>query len=119
VAAAEQDITLEQNGTFAMGMRLYDVDDEGVRTAMDLTDHEARMQIRATAGSATALVELTSDPAAGITIGSGRLDIEITDEQCATLPVGVVAYDLVLDKPNGDQMPLLRGTATVEPGITR
>lgn len=107
-------ITIEQGATFETSLTM---------TGRDLTDCSARMQIRETVTSPTALMALTSSPAAGITITPGPpglIDIVISATQTATLAWKTGVYDLELVSPDGTVVErLLKGDVVVDPEVTR
>jgi hypothetical protein len=89
----------------------------------DLTGCTARMQIREVYASPTPLLDLTSDPAAGITIDgpAGTITVEISAAQTAAL-AGVHrggVYDLELESPDGTVERLLKGDVLIDPEVTR
>ncbi|MFI6816068.1 hypothetical protein ACIBG7_26935 [Nonomuraea sp. NPDC050328] len=107
------DISIEQGATYRTTLTL---------TGRDLTGYTARMQVRASVASPAVLLELTSSPAAGITITLGPpgvIDIVITAAQTAAMTWWVGFYDLELTWPNGDVERLLKSTVTVDPEVTR
>jgi hypothetical protein len=89
-------------------------------TPVDLTGCTARMQLRRHAGAATADLDLTSSPAAGITITAeeGQIDVRITAAQTANLSWSYV-YALEVTGPGGYKDRLLQGLLVVAAGIIR
>ena len=118
--ATSYDIIIEQGATFTLNL-LYR-DDAG--TPFDLTGYSARMQVRETFASETALLSLSSSAGGGITLGgaAGTISIEASDEATAAIPTrqsiyGV--YDLELVAGDGKAFRLLQGNAEVRPEVTR
>ncbi|MFI6819280.1 hypothetical protein ACIBG7_43315 [Nonomuraea sp. NPDC050328] len=111
--ATPYNIAIEQGATYRTTLTL---------TGRDLTGCTARMQVRESVASPAVLLELTSSPAAGITITPGPpgvIDIVITAAQTAAMTWWVGFYDLELVWPNGDVERLLKGAVTVDPEVTR
>lgn len=116
---------------------------------MNLTGYTARMQIRATADAATAILSLTSSPAAGLTLGgaAGTITAQLTHTQLTegasgldlssiTAPEAwvleespdgsrlrgfgkVAAWDLELVDGSGNVTRLLKGQVVFDAEVTR
>lgn len=100
------DITIEEGTDFNMTATW---EDGGV--AVDLTNYTAKMEIRNRAGDAgSALLTLTSSPAAGIVLGgvAGTITVTITDSQNVFADKSMV-YDLEMTDGSGNITRLLRG----------
>ncbi len=114
--AAKKDLYIEQGATFEFSLVWTDETD----TPKDLTGFSARMQIRATVESNTALVSLTS-PSGGMSIvaAEGRVNVLISDEQTASLNIKKGVYDLEVEGGDGRVYRLLQGKVIVDPNVTR
>lgn len=115
--AAKKDLYIEQGATFEFSLVWTDDAD----APKDLTGYQGRMQIREKVDSETALVSLTSSPAAGITIvgAEGRVNIVISDDQTMALNIKKGVYDLEVESGTGTVYRLLQGAVTVDPNVTR
>jgi hypothetical protein len=113
-SATPTKLTCQQGATFTRTMT-WSID--GV--PVDLSDYTAAMQVKATYSSPTALVTLTSDPVAGITLGgtTGVVTIVIDAEDTSDLPAGTYVYDLEMTGPDGVTR-LLEGQFVVTPEVT-
>jgi hypothetical protein len=121
--AAEHDFECDQG---AYWTKLITWFDEGGTNPVDITDYTARMQVRHTIESTVVLVEITSDPGEGITLGGvdGTILLEMTAAQTASLPAPRGGarhyYDLELVPPvTGRVRRLLQGRFVVSPEVTR
>jgi hypothetical protein len=115
MAATTYDILIEQGATFS---QVITYKEAGV--AVNLTGYTARMQVRATLESATALIELTTANgriALGGAAGTITLTISATDSAALTAGRGV--YDLELVSGSGIVTRLLQGVATISRNVTR
>lgn len=65
---------------------------------INLTGRSARLVIRVAYEAALPLIELTSNPAAGLTLGGvlGTIVVRIGADDTADLPVGTFVFDLAL-----------------------
>lgn len=121
MAAGRHDLTIEQGATFTLPIT---VEENGV--AVDFgTGASARMQVRSSASSPTALVSLTSvDGDIAVTPASGQLVVTITAAVTAALRAGGV-YDLEVvfgaggDYTAGTVWRLLEGAAVLSLEVTR
>ena len=86
-------------------------------TLMDLTGCTAHMQIRGTVG-ATILLDLTSGAGIDIDVPSSTVTIDFTGAMTVQLVAPTAQYDLWLLKPDGEEIPLLKGTINVDLAIT-
>lgn len=86
----------------------------------DLSGYSAKMQVRAEPNSSV-LIELTSTPAAGITVTgvSGTIGIVMTAAETAALTFQHGIYDVMLTSGAGVVTYLLRGEFTLLPRVTR
>jgi hypothetical protein len=115
MAATTYDLLIEQGATFS---QVITYKEAGV--AVNLTGYTARMQVRASLESASALVELTtanSRIALGGTAGTITLSIAAADTAALTSGRGV--YDLELVSGSGIVTRLLQGVATISRNVTR
>ena len=118
--AGKYDIIVEQGATWTRVITYKD--DAGA--VIDLTDWEARMQVRQDYTSADPpLAEWTSDPVAGITIdgpaGEITIIIEADESQEWDFRQGVYDLELVQPAPGDDVIRLIKGKFTVDPEVTR
>jgi hypothetical protein len=124
--AGKYNIFIEQGTTF---YRLIDVMEPNILDPttfepFDLTGYTARMQIRRTIDSPTAMLSLTSPTVNGngITMRDGvvnALSINITDAMTSSLTSSGV-YDLeIIKTATGDVSRLLQGTMTLSLEVTR
>lgn len=88
-------------------------------TLADLTGYWAVLQVRYRAESADALLEATSDPAGGITLGGAAGTIQVSKDLPVTFTPGAYAWDLRLVSPLGAGLVLLRGRFDVGALISR
>lgn len=121
MAAAKDDLKIEKGATYTKTW-IYQ-DSAGV--AIQLSAYEARMQIRERKESSAFIVELTSDPAAGITIEpaaeAGRIDIRIGADATDLLTFNTGLYDLELYDPLDvtEVIRLVEGSVIMKTGVTR
>jgi hypothetical protein len=87
-------------------------------TALNLTGYTAAMQVRDSAGAATALISLTSS--SGITLGGtvGSVGVTIASTATAALSAGSYSYDLELNSGSTITR-LLEGAFNVTGNVTR
>jgi hypothetical protein len=118
MAATTYDLTIEQGATFSLVITYKDND-----TPIDLSGYTARMQVRATAESATVLIELTTangrivlGPWSGGAAGTITLTIAAADT--AALTAGRALYDLELISGSVVTR-LIQGVCTISRNITR
>ena len=113
--AGTHNFVCEQGATFSREITW--LDSEGV--PVNLTDYTARMQVRATASSASTLISLTSsggDIALGGT--AGTITIAISATATAAVAAGCYVYDLEL-VDGATVYRLLQGDFTVDAEVTR
>lgn len=119
--AGTYNIICEQGSTFTRVLDLQrpDPDDSTQYIVYPLTGHTARMQVRRTIESSTALITLTTENG-GITIDGddGRITISMTDEQTSQLTSSGV-YDLEIISGAGVVSRVIQGTFTLSLEVTR
>jgi len=115
--AAILDLELEQGVTYRRQL-LWKHSAEG--DPVDLTNYSARMHVRRYAESGEVLVELTSEPPAGITLGgaAGTIYLELTAAQTQALPTPAV-YDMLLTEGDGDTVRFIKGDVRTSVAVTR
>lgn len=88
-------------------------------TPVNLTGYTARMQIRKTHKSTSAVVSLTSS--SGLTLGgsAGTIQIVISATATAALTAGKYVYDLELVSAGGIVTRVIEGTFELTPEVTR
>jgi hypothetical protein len=82
----------------------------------DLTTFTAKLQIRVSYAASAALLTLTNG--AGITLGNGTFQINMTNAQTAALPVGLWVYDLKITSASNVVTRLIQGTVKVTDEVT-
>jgi hypothetical protein len=126
VLAGVYNITIEQGSTFGRLISLEQPDIAADPTGAtfeeyDLSGHTARMQIRRTVESTTAMLSLTTENG-GIDINPGTPENEIllsiTAANTATLTSDGV-YDLEIISNSGTISKVIRGNVTLIPEVTR
>ena len=122
VVANQYNIVVEQGATFSLTITYKDSDGE----VIDLTNTDARMEIRQEYTSESALVTLTSAAGgsgntSGIALGgvAGTIVVVISDALTGALTAPATnVYDLELVTADGAVTRLIEGKATVSPGVT-
>jgi len=122
VVANQYNIVVEQGATFSLTITYKDSDGEPI----DLTNTDARMEIRQEYTSESALVTLTSAAGgsgntSGIALGgvAGTIVVVISDALTGALTAPATnVYDLELVTADGAVTRLIEGKATVSPGVT-
>ena len=119
--AGTYNIYCEQGATFTriLTIRVPDEIDPNITTPYDLTNHTARMQIRRTTTTASAMIELTTENN-GLIIDddAGSITIEMSDQVTASLTTSGV-YDLEIIDSVGHVSRVVQGTFTLNPEVTR
>lgn len=121
MSAARDNLIIEKGATFKKTYLYRDANN----IAIDLSSYDGRMQIRETMQSTIVLVELTSSPAAGITIEAnaetGRIDIRIGADVTDTLNFVTGVYDLELYDPLDvtEVIRLVEGSVSLNDAVTR
>lgn len=114
MAAGAYDITCEQGSTFSRTLTVKD----SAGTARDLSSYTARMHVRRTTGSATTLIELTTENNR-ITLNSdGEIILGISAEDTATIAEGGV-YDLEIIDGSGNVERVVEGLFILNLEVTR
>lgn len=93
-AGGNGDMTIVRGATYQRTITWNDSNGDPI----NLTGRSARLVIRASYEATDALIELTSTPPAGLTLGgiAGTIVVRIGAEDTATLPVGIFVFDLAL-----------------------
>lgn len=114
--AAFYDLTIEQGATFRQVFRWQDRS----KQPFDLTGFTAKLMMRQTVASPTALKTLTTENA-GIELGgsTGSITLHISPSETSSLRWECAVYDLMLYAPAGDVYRLVEGQVTVKPAVTR
>jgi hypothetical protein len=113
--AGTHNFLCEQGATFTREITW--LDSEGV--PVNLTNYTARMQVRATASSASTLLSLTSS-GGDIVLGGTAGTITITASATATAAVAAGCYVYDLELVDGTTVyRLLQGDFTVDAEVTR
>ena len=113
--AGTHNFVCEQGATFTREITWLDA----VGAPIDLTAYTARMQVRATASSASTLLSLTSGDG-DITLGgiAGTITITISATATAAVAAGCYVYDLEL-VDGSTVYRILQGDFTVDAEVTR
>ena len=108
---ATHDLTIYRDRGFSQTFYLKDA----LRVAMDLTGYAGKAEIRENKDAADLLVafQVTIDPLIGSII------LSLTDTQTILLPVGDMAWDLVLTDPHGSRQNYIEGQVKVVGTVTR
>lgn len=119
MTAAPLNFIIEAGATFTAVLTWEDPDENPI----DITGYTAAMQIRPSMESEDVLADLTSSPAAGLTLGgtAGTIAIRIEADVTDAMPVGRSVYDLELTS-GGDPAEVTRlveGLVTVRRQVTR
>jgi hypothetical protein len=127
MAAGIKNILVEQGASFRMRLTWaqpsVSVDIAGNPVPgppYDLTGARARMQIRLRPG-APVLVDLTSEPGGGLTLGGalGTIGVYISPDQTQSLTTKKAVYDLfVIYAGEVDSHRILKGKVTIELAVT-
>lgn len=88
---------------------------------VNLAGYEARMQVRANLAAADTILDLTTDPGGGITLGGseGVITITVDAADTAALNFTSAVYDLELLSPTGVVTRLMEGKVTLKKEVTR
>lgn len=108
-------LTLPQGGTWEVSLT-YKASNG---TPVNLSGYTARMQVRSSYSSPTAVLSLTDT--AGITLGGadGTVQIAVSATTSATIEAAQYVYDLEVVSGGGTVTRLVQGTFTVTPEVTR
>ena len=90
------DIVLDQGESFIKSF-LVQVFEDDAWTAFDLTDYEARLEAKEKLTDETAVISMTSDPAAGLTIPipvNGIIGVALTPAQTALISSSLLIWNL-------------------------
>lgn len=115
MAAARQNLTVEQGAYWSQELLWKDADDIPV----DISGYSARMQLRTSFRSSTAVIELTDGD--GITLGDdeGTILLEMTAEQTEGIRAGRYLYDLEMVPPDGKVVRLMQGKIKIAAEVTK
>ncbi len=116
MAAANYDILIEQGATFTLSIVWKD--DEGV--PIDISDCEARMQIRRTYDS-DPIISLTTESDGGIVLGgvTGSVDVEVDAETTENVEIRRGLYDLEIVFPDDVVVRLIQGSVEISREVTK
>jgi hypothetical protein len=117
-APATLNLTMYQGASFDYQLT-WNTTEGTVTSPVDLTNWSARMQVRSTYQSSTAVLSFTSG--SGITLGgtTGSILIEATPAQTAGVAEGQYVYDLELVSPGSAVTRLVEGSLFCDPEVTR
>ena len=111
------DFILKQGSTIGKTFLVF-LDGE----VFDLTDYEARFQAREKPSDTTPVIDLTSDPAAGLTItaGDGMIEFVLTPTQAAALSFIQASYNLeIYTDADAEVYRILEGEITLDKEDTK
>lgn len=116
MTAGSHDITIEQGATFILNM----VWKTPLDVLVNLTGYTARMQVRRSHKTETALLTFTTENGA-IVLGGALGTIVVTGLATLTddVPAKVCVYDVELISAAGVVTRLIEGIATITPEVTR
>jgi hypothetical protein len=112
---------IEQGTTFVRSFNIQypDPEDPEVYLNYDLTGYTARMQIRRTIDSSTAIVTCTTENGRiSIDDENGVVTVSMTDEVTSAITTSGV-YDLEIEDASGNVSRVVQGTVTLSPEVTR
>lgn len=117
-APATLNLTMYQGASFDYQLT-WNTTEGTVTSPVNLTNWTARMQVRSTYESSTAVLSFVSGT--GITLGgtAGSILIEATPAQTAGVASGQYVYDLELVSPGSAVTRLVEGSVFVDPEVTR
>lgn len=114
MTATTKNLIIEQKATFRKKMVYRDK----FKKPINLTGFSVRMQIRAADGS---LIADLSTQNGKIILGgaSGSIELVIPVAETSLMTFATALYDLKLIAPNGDEIRMLKGKVTLDPGQTQ
>lgn len=114
MSAGSYNIVCDQGATFGLHLTYEDQNGESI----NLTNYQARMQVRAKKNSPTTILSLTD--VAGLSLGAdGSVVISISSSTTAGLEPGDYVYDLELIAPSGVVTRLIQGRFRVSGEVTK
>ena len=112
MAVYVSNIVIESGTTFDSVFEFEDFADE---SAFDLTDQTVSAQIRKHPNSSSAVSFASTITSAS----EGKISIELSPTQTASLKQGRYVYDVVIESTGGKKTKIVEGSAIVRPGVTR
>lgn len=119
--AGTYNILCEQGTTFTRVLEIQTPDplDPTVFDPYNLAGHTARMQVRRTMDSSTAMITLTTENGGiALDVDDGKITLSMTDEQTAALTSSGV-YDLEIIDGSENVSRVIQGTFTLSLEVTR
>ncbi|WP_049044405.1 hypothetical protein [Acinetobacter bereziniae] len=116
MAAAKQNLRIEQGATFRLSLQWI-----ANTTPVNLTGYKARMQIRNKVSSPEFIYEMTTENG-GITfkdVEGGHIQLFISNVDTSSFAFDSAVYDLEFVAPNGDVTRLIEGKVTLSLEVTR
>lgn len=107
-------LTIYKGGTFYYTLAWTDQSN----TPINLTGYSAKMMVRPSVDSASAIITLSSG--SGITLGgsAGTIALNIPSTTTATLPAIMAVYDLEVISPAGNVDFLIQGNVNIRQMVT-
>jgi len=120
--AGKWNIKITQGKTFDEYLTvgaLTDPNDPNSFAGWDLSGYSCRMQVRQSAESSEALLDLSVGNGITLSTGTNNIHIVVAASAIAALPVGKWQHELELTYPSGKVIGLLEGSFRVYPEIVR
>ena len=124
---ATKNITIRPGVTKSLQFVWNTVDpDTKVKTPVDLTGYDAKMQFRKAAGEALLMELSTTATVIGTTTGTASITLSSVGEININIPASITAqystdkafYDLLLYAPGGEVIDFMEGAVSLKYGIT-
>jgi hypothetical protein len=115
IAPGLLNLTFSQGATWKLAMTYTNNNGEPI----DLTNYTARMQVRLSYTSSTAVLSLTNSN--GISLGGalGTIQLLVTATATAAIAADQYVYDLEIESTSGEVSRVVQGTLLVTPEVTR
>lgn len=119
MAADTYDLTIDQGADWFWTIRWKVGATQRSATPVDLTNFTARMQVRESTDSSTAIISLTTENGHIVVGPDGSFQMNISSSDSASLPSGKFVYDFEAVSPTGIVTKLVRGKFSVVAEVTR
>lgn len=107
------DISIEQGSSFNLSLTARDITGEPI----NLSGYATSGELRYSYGSSGVLLNL--NPTVDPSLVSGIINISLTPEQTASLPVTKAVYDIEVISSGGFVFKAIRGYAEIAPEVSR